>query len=89
MKPFLPTPEETLRLAEKHLQRYRNLLVLSRMYSGYRPDELRNYITIWQSIKAKGGVFIDLTQEERDEVVDAVDDHAAELFADNELDDLW
>lgn len=89
MKSFLPTPEETLRLAEKHLQRYRRMLVLSKVHSRYRPDELRNYIAIWQSIKVKGGVFIDLTQEERDEVVDAVDDHAAELFADNEFDDLW
>lgn len=56
-------------LAEKHINRYSNMIESGN--SNVRVRECEQYLEIWESIKKKQGMYADLIQVEKNEVMDA------------------
>lgn len=70
-----PDPALVLVLAEKHVQRYTYQRTRARNgHRGYRLEECEQLLAIWQSIMTRGGRWAELTEEERAEVEDAIED---------------
>jgi len=66
----VPIPEQARTLLEKHLRRYRDRLIMSESRPGFRPDELRYLLALWESMDRKN--FTDLTYEEYEELFEAI-----------------
>lgn len=72
-----PEPVHVLELAEIHVRRYANQAQHARAgHRGYRLEECEHLLAIWRSIQAKGGAWSALSQDERHEVEDAIEDEA-------------
>jgi len=61
--------ENIVKLADEHIALYERRIASGSRF--VRVDECQNYLSIWKSIKAKGGVG--LSVEEASEVNDAID----------------
>lgn len=73
------TPKQILMLAARHELRFSTLLEKARAEE--TPERVKrtinvgdclHYKSVWGSIKAKGGVWKDMSSQERGEVIDAV-----------------
>jgi len=63
------------RLTNVHIERYTRYLTRARHGApGYREDELVKYLALWQGIKAKGCDVAQLTEEEKQELREALMD---------------
>jgi hypothetical protein len=69
--------QNVLRLARKHLQLYWGRYKLSRQgLPGYRADELKHYIRLWQEVVDNDGVLGYCSQSAQNEVMAAINDEA-------------
>ena len=61
------------RLTTKHLERYRDMLKLAlHAVPGFRIDELRDLIAIWEKVERNHCEWDDLEERGRQEIYDAV-----------------
>lgn len=69
------TPVEAMRLAERHIERYSARIREAEAVEGGHPHtnlpQCRMYLTIWLSIRDKGGRWDKLDLSERREIEDA------------------
>lgn len=75
LRAMLPPQEDILRIADKHIARYRGHLERAMAGIGrYVIGENQRLLDAWVSIRDKGGRWVALSQKERDEVLDALHD---------------
>lgn len=68
-------PDNIVRLAQKHLDRYRPMLKAARAGNrDFREDELEHLVTVWEGVLDAGGVWHKLSTAQLGEVIDALED---------------